>query len=63
MNRHFRGDEDGGVKIEYRDSLGRVRKWTAKTDREWDRKNGIKEGSAEDNRLDRERGVPVRKRK
>lgn len=62
MNRHFREPDGKGVKVAYRDSLGRSRTWTPKQDREDDKEHGIREGSAQDNRLDRERGVPVKRR-
>jgi hypothetical protein len=37
------------------------KKWTEAQDIAADKKAGIKEGSKADNRLDRARGVPVRK--
>lgn len=36
------------------------KKYTAKADDAYDRKNKIKEGSKRDNALDRKRGVPVK---
>lgn len=33
------------------------KKWTEKADKAYDRKNGIKENSARDKRLDKKRGV------
>ena len=37
--------------------------WTEAQDVAADKKAGIKEGSARDNKLDRQRGLPVRKGK
>lgn len=42
---------------------GGSKKWTAKKDDAWDKAHGIREGSAKDNKLDRARGVPVKKAK
>jgi len=38
-------------------------KWTEAKDKAYDRAHGIKEGSRTDNKLDKKRGVPVRKAK
>jgi hypothetical protein len=35
--------------------------WTAKKDDKADKKAGIREGSAKDNKIDKARGVPVKK--
>jgi hypothetical protein len=38
------------------------RKWTAKSDAAADKKAGIRPGSAKDNALDKQRGVPTGKK-
>jgi hypothetical protein len=41
---------------------GKMQKWTAKSDAAADKKAGIKPGSARDNALDKQRGVPTGKK-
>ena len=41
--------------------MAKTRKWTEKSDDAFDKKNGIKDGSKKDRKLDKARGLPADK--